>query len=43
MLIQARELNFCDQKEIQESYQISIEISQNLSNFIKYLSTKIKN
>ncbi|MDP2060058.1 MAG: four helix bundle protein [Flavobacteriaceae bacterium] len=42
MLILSRELGFCSQTEIEESYKISIEISQNLSNFIKYLSTKIK-
>jgi four helix bundle protein len=42
MLILSRELGFCSQPEIEESYKISIEISQNLSNFIKYLSTKIK-
>lgn len=43
MLILSRELGFCSQTEIEESYKTSIEISQNLSNFIKYLSTKIKN
>ena len=42
MLILSRELGFCSQAEIDESYKISIEISQNISNFIKYLSTKIK-
>ncbi|TDE50039.1 four helix bundle protein [Flavobacterium sp. GT3P67] len=42
MLILSREPGFCSQTEIEESYKISIEISQNLSNFIKYLSTKIK-
>ena len=42
MLILSRELGFCSQPEIEESYKISIKISQNLSNFIKYLSTKIK-
>ena len=42
MLILSRELGFCSQSEIEESYKTSIEISQNLSNFIKYLSTKIK-
>jgi four helix bundle protein len=42
MLILSRELGFCSQTEIEESYKTSIEISQNLSNFIKYLSTKIK-
>ncbi len=42
MLILSRELGFCSQTEIEESYKTSIEISQNLSNFIKYLSSKIK-
>ncbi|MBP2282482.1 four helix bundle protein [Flavobacterium sp. CG_23.5] len=42
MLILSRELGFCSQTEIEEGYKISIEISQNLSNFIKYLITKIK-
>jgi four helix bundle protein len=42
MLLLSRELGFCSQTEIEESYKTSIEISQNLSNFIKYLSTKIK-
>jgi four helix bundle protein len=42
MLIVSRELGFCSQNEIEESYKSSIKISQNLSNFIKYLSTKIK-
>lgn len=42
MLIVSRELGFCSQVDIEESYKKSIEISQNLSNFIKYLSTKIK-
>ena len=42
MLIVSRELGFCSQIEIEDSYKTSIEISQNLSNLIKYLSTKIK-
>ncbi|MBF4517945.1 four helix bundle protein [Flavobacterium sp. ANB] len=41
MLILCRELNFCNQVEIQKGYDLSVEISQNLSNFIKYLNTKI--
>jgi four helix bundle protein len=41
MLILSRELNFCNQSEIQKGFDLSIEISQNLSNFIKYLNTKI--
>jgi four helix bundle protein len=42
MLVLSRELVFCEQSQIQESYTLSIEISQNLSNFIKHLNTKIK-
>ncbi len=42
MLILARELDLLSQLEITKSYDLSIEISQNLSNFIKYLNTKIK-
>ena len=42
MLVLARELDLVSQLEITKSYDLSIEISQNLSNFIKYLSTKIK-
>ncbi len=42
MLVLARELELISQLEIEKSYNLSIEISQNLSNFIKYLSTKIK-
>jgi len=41
MLILAKELGFCEQIQIQESYNITIEISQNLSNFIKYLNSKV--
>ena len=40
MLILTRELNFTNQEEIEKSYNLSIEISQNLSNFIKYLDAK---
>ena len=40
MLVLARELDFCEQNQIDESYSLSIEISQNLSNFIKYLNSK---
>ncbi|KGO89123.1 four helix bundle protein [Flavobacterium suncheonense] len=43
MLILARELEFCTQAEIQESLQLSVEISQNISNFIKYLDSKTEN
>lgn len=41
MLILARELEFCTNDEIQESMVLSIEISQNISNFIKYLNSKL--
>lgn len=41
MLVLARELELLTTLEIEESYNISVEISQNLSNFIKYLTTKI--
>ena len=40
MLVLARELDFCEQNQIDESYSLSIEIPQNLSNFIKYLNSK---
>ena len=43
MLILARELEFCSDEEIQESLVLSVEISQNISNFIKYLNSKIEN
>jgi len=42
MLVLARELELISQLEIEKSYNLSVEISQNLSNFIKYLNTKIK-
>ena len=42
MLILARELEFLSQNEIQESYDLTIEVSQNLSNFIKYLNNTQK-
>jgi four helix bundle protein len=42
MLVLCSELGFSDEIEIKESYILTIEISQNLSNFIKYLSEKIK-
>lgn len=41
MLILARELEFCSDDEIQESMILSVEISQNISNFIKYLNSKL--
>jgi four helix bundle protein len=40
MLILARELQFCTENEMKESLQLSVEISQNISNFIKYLDSK---
>ncbi len=42
MLLLSRELGFCDEENIQISYDLSIEISQNISNFIKYLNTKLE-
>ena len=42
MLIIARELGYCSNDEIQESMILSIEISQNISNFIKYLNSKLE-
>lgn len=42
MLILSKELDFCNQNEIQNSYDLTIEISQNLSNFIKYLDKNNK-
>ena len=42
MLILARELEFCSKNEIEESMNLSIEISQNISNFIKYLNSKLE-
>lgn len=41
MLILARELEFFSDDEIQECLNLSVEISQNISNFIKYLNSKI--
>ncbi len=42
MLVLAKELELLSALEIEKSYDLSIEISQNLSNFIKYLTTKLK-
>ena len=42
MLILSRQLGFCNHEEIQKCYNLTIEISQNLSNFIKYLDTNNK-
>ncbi len=41
MLILAKELEFCSVDEIQKSLELTIEISQNISNFTKYLNTKL--
>lgn len=40
MLIVAKELELFKNEEIEECYQLTKEISQNLSNFIKYLNPK---
>ena len=40
MLILAKELDFCEENDIKHSFQLTIEISQNISNFIKYLESK---
>lgn len=37
MLLLSKELNLCEAEDVKESYELSIEISQHLSNFIKYL------
>ena len=42
MLILSRKLGFCIQNDIQISYDTSVEISQNISNFIKYLNSKLE-
>jgi four helix bundle protein len=41
MLVLARELELCSANEIIECYQLTIEISQNISNFIKYLESTL--
>ena len=43
MLILARELDLCNQDCIQIGYDLTIEISQSISNFIKYLNNNIMN
>ena len=43
MLILARELNLCSQESMKVGYDLTIEISQSISNFIKYLNNNIKN
>lgn len=42
MLILSKELEFCSANEIERSLILSIEISQNISNFIKYLNTNLE-
>lgn len=37
MLLLSKKLNLCEAEDVKESYELSIEISQHLSNFIKYL------
>ena len=41
MLILSKELGLTSATKIKIGYDLSLEISQNLSNFIKYLNTKI--
>ena len=43
LLLLSKILGFCEEEEIKYGYELSLEISQNLSNFIKYLSLKTKN
>ena len=42
MLILSSELGFCNQIDIKNSYDVSFEISQSISNFIKFLNNNIK-
>ena len=42
MLILTKELEFCSKDEMEESYNLTIEISQNISNFIQYLNNNTK-
>ena len=42
MLILAKELGFCNQECIQISYDLTIEISQSISNFTKFLINNYK-
>ena len=42
MLILTKELGFCEKVSIQISYNMSIEISKNISNFINYLNSKLE-
>ena len=42
MLILSRELEFFSENDIHQLQFLTVEISQNISNFIKYLSTKLE-
>lgn len=42
MLILSKELKLTSEEEIQESVILSIEISTNISNFIKYLNANLE-
>ena len=42
MLILSKELNFCTQEEMEIIYNMALEISQSISNFIKYLNNNVK-
>ncbi len=42
MLILSTELQLCNQDSIKICYDVIVEISQNLSNFIKYLNSNTK-
>lgn len=42
MLILSKELGLCEEENIQICYNMSIEISQNIFNFIKYLNSKLE-
>jgi len=41
MLFLAGELGFCGKKDIEKGYAMTIEISRQISNFIKYLNAKV--
>jgi len=42
MLLLAKALSFCKENEMLDSFQLTLEISQNISNFIKYLNSKLE-
>jgi four helix bundle protein len=42
MLLLAKALGFCEENEMLDSFQLTLEISQNISNFIKYLNSKLE-